>query len=57
LYATSGSFGEMEETERNISTGYIIDKGVIPRELDDFHLGGLYVYLVDVEDDYDYPTP
>lgn len=47
----------MEETDINISTYEIIDKGVISWEVDDSHIGGLYVYLVDIEDGYDYPTP
>ena len=46
-----------EETNIDISTYEVIDKGVISWEVDDSYVGGLYVYLVDIEDDYIYQTP
>lgn len=46
-----------EETNIDISTYEVIDKGVISWEVDDSYVGGLYVYLVDIEDNYDYQTP
>jgi|SRR5699024_2397224 len=47
----------MEETDINISTYDIIDKGIISWMVDDSYNGGLYVYLVEIEGNYDYPTP
>lgn len=46
-----------EETNIDISTYDVIDKGVISWEVDDSYVGGLFVYLVDIEDDCDYQTP
>ncbi|MEC5425875.1 8-oxo-dGTP diphosphatase [Virgibacillus sp. C22-A2] len=47
----------MEETNIDISTYQVIDKGVISWEVDNSYIDGLYVYLVDIEDSYDYKTP
>ncbi|MGN7410922.1 NUDIX hydrolase [Sporosarcina sp. SAFN-010] len=46
-----------EETNIDISTYDVIKKGVISWEVDDSYVGGLYVYLVDIENNYDYQTP
>lgn len=46
-----------EETNIDISTYEIIDKGAVSWEVDNSYVGGLYVYLVDIEDDFDYQTP
>ncbi|WP_025786310.1 8-oxo-dGTP diphosphatase [Sporosarcina sp. D27] len=46
-----------EETNIDISAYEVIDKGVISWEVDDSYVGGLHVYLVEIEDTYDYPTP
>lgn len=46
-----------EETNIDINTYDVIDKGVISWEVDDSYVGGLYVYWVDIEDNYDYQTP
>lgn len=46
-----------EETSIDINNYEVIDKGVISWEVDHSYAGGLYVYLVDIEDDYEYQTP
>jgi len=46
-----------EETNIDIRNYYLINKGIITWEVDNSYVGGLYVYLVEIEDDYDYQTP
>ncbi|SEB05208.1 8-oxo-dGTP diphosphatase [Thalassobacillus cyri] len=47
-----------EETNIDISVYTIIDKGVITWGVDNASVtGGMYVYLVDIEESYDYKTP
>lgn len=46
-----------EETNIDIRTYNLINKGIITWEVDNSYVGGLYVYLVEIEDDYDYQTP
>src|SRR5699024_12689476 len=46
-----------KETNIYIKIYDVIDKGVISLEVDDSYVCGLHVYLVDIEDNYDYQTP
>jgi 8-oxo-dGTP diphosphatase len=46
-----------EETDIEINSSQIQDKGIITWNFDNAYFGGMYVYLVDVPNDYVYPTP
>ncbi|MEQ2526318.1 8-oxo-dGTP diphosphatase [Bacillaceae bacterium CLA-AA-H227] len=46
-----------EETDIDISSYQIRDKGIISWEVDNSFSGGMYVFLVDIVGDYVYPTP
>lgn len=47
-----------EETDIDISKYSIIDKGVITWEVDNsLFTGGMYVYLVEIDEDIEYKTP
>jgi 8-oxo-dGTP diphosphatase len=46
-----------EETAIDITRYPIIDKGIITWEIDNSATGGMYVYLVNVEEEFDYKTP
>lgn|SRR5690606_38194794 len=46
-----------EETDIDITRYPITDKGVVTWKVDDSTTGGMYVYLVNVDEDFDYKTP
>jgi 8-oxo-dGTP diphosphatase len=46
-----------EETDIDIAEYQIMDKGIVTWEVDSFYMGGMYVYVVDVDEGFDYKTP
>ncbi len=46
-----------EETDIDISRSEIIDKGIITWEVDSSYTGGMYVYLVYMDENFIYETP
>jgi 8-oxo-dGTP diphosphatase len=46
-----------EETDIDISNCKIIDKGIITWEVDSSFTGGMYVYLVTIDGNFNYETP
>ncbi|MBJ8032008.1 8-oxo-dGTP diphosphatase [Bacillus cereus group sp. N21] len=46
-----------EETDIDISNYKIIDQGIISWEVDNSFTGGSYIYLVNIEENYEYQTP
>lgn len=46
-----------EETNIDISEYQIIDKGIITWEVDNSTTGGMYVFIVNLDEDFNYKTP
>lgn len=46
-----------EETDIDISSFQIEFKGIVTWKVDNAYSDGMYVFLVDIPDDYSYPTP